>query len=182
MADDEPDQRGPALTVTALDWFNAAPAAELLAALRACCAADSWGASVAAGRPYPGEDALYAASAAATAALDAAGLGQALAGHPRIGERPVAHGGAWSRQEQAGVAGAAEGILGQLAAANAAYERRFGHVYLVCATGKDAPELLGICRSRLANDPATERGVVLGELAQINALRLRKLLQQENSR
>jgi 2-oxo-4-hydroxy-4-carboxy-5-ureidoimidazoline decarboxylase len=117
-----------------------------------------------------------------TAALDDAGLGQALAGHPRIGEQLASHGGAWSRQEQAGVAEAGDDVRGQLAAANAAYEQRFGHVYLVCATGKSAAELLAVCQSRLANDPAAERWVVLGELAKINQLRLRKLLYPESSR
>jgi 2-oxo-4-hydroxy-4-carboxy-5-ureidoimidazoline decarboxylase len=165
-----------------LDWLNAAPDADLRTALSACCAADSWVARVGGGRPYPDEDALYAASDAATAALDDAGLGQALAAHPRIGERAAGHNGAWSRQEQAGVAGAGDALRGQLAAANAAYEQRFRHVYLVCATGKSAAELLAACRSRLGNDPATERRVVLGELATINQLRLRKLLAPESSR
>src|SRR6185437_1616997 len=66
-----------------------------------------------------------------------------------------------------------------LAEANAAYEQRFGQVYLVCATGKSAEELLAICRSRLGNDPATERSVVLAELAKISRLRLGKLLTGE---
>jgi len=72
-------------------------------------------------------------------------------------------------------------LRGQLAAANAAYEQRFRHVYLVCATGRSAAELLAVCRSRLGNDLATERQVVLGELAKINQLRLRKLLAPESS-
>ncbi|MGH2895597.1 MAG: 2-oxo-4-hydroxy-4-carboxy-5-ureidoimidazoline decarboxylase, partial [Solirubrobacteraceae bacterium] len=83
---------------------------------------------------------------------------------------------AWSRCEQAEVATAGTGLLEELAAANAQYERRFGHVYLVCASGRGAAELLAICRARLDNDPETERGVVLGELAKINRLRLGKLL------
>jgi 2-oxo-4-hydroxy-4-carboxy-5-ureidoimidazoline decarboxylase len=165
-----------------LDWLNAAPDADLRAALSACCAADSWVSRVGGGRPYPDADALYAASDTATAALDDAGLDQALAAHPRIGKRAAGHNGAWSRQEQAGVAGADDALRGQLAAANAAYEQRFGHVYLVCATGRSAAELLAVCQSRLGNDPATERRVVLGELAKINQLRLRKLLAPESFR
>lgn len=77
------------------------------AALRRCCAADAWVASVLAGRPYRDEDALGAASDAATTALDDTGLAQSLAGHPRIGER--AH-SAWSRQEQSGVARANDDV------------------------------------------------------------------------
>ena len=70
-------------------------------------------------------------------------------------------------------------VIDKLAAANAEYEELFGHVYLVCATGKSAQELLAICEARLANDPDTERGVVLDELAKINRLRLTKLLHAE---
>ena len=146
-------------------------------ALRQCCAADAWVAGVLAGRPYPDEEALGARSDSVTAALDDTGLAQALAGHPRIGER--AH-SAWSQQEQSGVADAGADVREQLAAANAEYERRFGHVYLVCASGRSADELLAVCRSRLDNDPATERGVVIAELAKINRLRLGKLLRGES--
>jgi 2-oxo-4-hydroxy-4-carboxy-5-ureidoimidazoline decarboxylase len=67
----------------------------------------------------------------------------------------------------------------RLAAANAAYEQRFGHVYLVCATGKSALELLAICEARLANTAELERAVVLQELAKINRIRLTKLLHPE---
>jgi 2-oxo-4-hydroxy-4-carboxy-5-ureidoimidazoline decarboxylase len=144
-------------------------------ALRRCCAADAWVTRVRAGRPYADLDALDAASDAATLALDETGLAQALAGHPRIGER--VH-GAYSRQEQSGVADADAELRARLAAANAAYEERFGHVYLVCATGRSAAELLTVCQTRLGNDAATERAVVLDELAKINRLRLRKLLEE----
>lgn len=162
--------------------FDVAPDDELRDRLRSCCAADAWVEEMVVGRPYRSEVALYAASDHATAQLDARGLEQALAGHPRIGDAAPAHGGdgrsaAWSRGEQAGVATAGADVLGELAAANAAYEQRFGHVYLVCASGRSAVELLGVCRARLANDPETERRVVLEELAKINRLRLGKLLE-----
>lgn len=152
--------------------------------LVSCCAAASWAERVLAGRPYAERAELWAVSDAATVELDDIGLGQALAAHPRIGERVVAHastdrGGAWSRQEQSGVATAVADVLTALAAANAEYERRFGHVYLVFAAGRSAAELLDVCRARLDNDPETERGVVLNELAKINRLRLDKLLSEE---
>lgn len=164
--------------------FNAAPDAELRVRLHSCCAAETWAQQLVTGRPYRSEAALFAASDRATAGLDATGLEQALAGHPRIGDSPAAHGGdgrsaAWSRGEQAGVATAGADLLAELAAANAAYEQRFGHVYLVCAAGRDAAELLAVCQSRLGNDAETERGVVLEELAKINRLRLAKLLEEE---
>jgi 2-oxo-4-hydroxy-4-carboxy-5-ureidoimidazoline decarboxylase len=139
---------------------------------------------VLAARPYATAAELFAASDAAVGELDDAGLSQALGGHPRIGERQSAHTGedrasTWSRQEQAGVASAEAELLAAIAVANAEYERRFGHVYLVCATGRSAAELLDVCRARLDNDRETERGVVLGELAKINRLRLTKLLSEE---
>jgi 2-oxo-4-hydroxy-4-carboxy-5-ureidoimidazoline decarboxylase len=168
----------------ALSAFNAAADAQLRVRLRSCCAAELWVQRVLAARPYATESELFAASDDATAALDQAGLGQALAGHPRIGERVPTHAGeersgAWSRQEQAGVTNAEAELLAAMAAANVEYERRFGHVYLVCATGRSAAELLDVCRARLDNDHETERDVVLEELAKINRLRLIKLMSEE---
>lgn len=165
-----------------VDTFDVAPEDQLRERLRSCCAAEAWVEKMVIGRPYRSEAALYAASDHATAELDAGGLEQALAGHPRIGGAAPAHGGdgrsaAWSQGEQARVATAGADVLGELAAANAAYEQRFGHVYLVCASGRSAAELLAVCRARLENDPETERGVVLEELAKINLLRLGKLLE-----
>jgi 2-oxo-4-hydroxy-4-carboxy-5-ureidoimidazoline decarboxylase len=170
----------------ALAAINMPGDAELRERLAACCAAESWVERLLAARPYADADELLEASDAATAALDEDGLAQALAGHPRIGDRPSAHAGGdraagWSNHEQSGVAGAGADLLAALAAANAEYERRFGHVYLVCASGRSATELLDVCRARLENDPMTERGVVLEELAKINRLRLRRLLSEEMS-
>ncbi|MEO8888618.1 MAG: 2-oxo-4-hydroxy-4-carboxy-5-ureidoimidazoline decarboxylase [Jatrophihabitantaceae bacterium] len=150
-------------------------------ALHRCCAAQSWISSIDGGRPYRDEDALGDASDEATAALDAAGLAEALDGHPRIGQQAPSHSGAWSRQEQAGVSAADGSVRADLAAANAAYEERFGQLYLVCATGRSADQLLALCRARLTNDPRTEHAVVLDELAKINRLRLGKLLHAESS-
>ena len=163
-----------------LTAFNSATADELRDPLRACCEAEPWIEAIIAGRPYADEQQLGAVSDAATAALSDVALGCALAGHPRIGERVLDD--AWSSQEQSGVADASADVHAQLAAANAEYERRFDHVYLVCATGRSAEELLEICRARLDNDPATERRVVLSELAKINRLRLGKLLHPETVR
>jgi 2-oxo-4-hydroxy-4-carboxy-5-ureidoimidazoline decarboxylase len=157
-----------------LDSFNAARAEELRAPLHACCDAEMWVEAIIDGRPYADEDALAAASDAATAGLNDIALGHALAGHPRIGER--IHSGAWSTQEQSGMNTADAELRARLAESNALYEKRFGHVYLVCATGKSASEMLAICRSRLDNAPEVERRVVLDELAKINRLRLTKLL------
>jgi 2-oxo-4-hydroxy-4-carboxy-5-ureidoimidazoline decarboxylase len=153
--------------------FNALPADQARAALLACCRADRWAGQLTAGRPYPSLAALQARAAGALTDEDVA---EALAGHPRIGQSPAAGHSSWSRSEQSGVADAGDQVKAELAAGNQAYEARFGHIYLVCATGRSAPELLSILRGRLANDPGAERQVVRGELIKINDLRLAKLL------
>jgi 2-oxo-4-hydroxy-4-carboxy-5-ureidoimidazoline decarboxylase len=84
--------------------------------------------------------------------------------------------GEWSRQEQAGVAGASVDTMAALAAGNEAYEERFGQVFLICATGLSAAEMLAALRTRLGNDPDTEAKIVREELRKITGLRLRKLL------
>ena len=114
---------------------------------------------------------LLAAADAAWAARDPGDLDAAMAGHPRIGERRLS---GWSAGEQAAVGEDAE-TLTALADANAAYEQRFGHVFLICATGRGPAEILAELNRRMAHDPATEREVAAAEIGKINALRLRKL-------
>ncbi|MHA6782181.1 2-oxo-4-hydroxy-4-carboxy-5-ureidoimidazoline decarboxylase [Pseudonocardia saturnea] len=141
--------------------------------LLAVCAAPGWAARVAAGAPYDSLDALLAA---ADAALTDADLDAAMAGHPRIGDRTA---GGRSRQEQSAVGSAADDVLDALAAGNRAYEERFGHVYLVCATGRSAEDLLATLHARLGHDARTERAVALAELAAINRIRLTQLVTEE---
>mgnify|MGYP001122148948 CR=1 FL=1 len=114
-----------------------------------------------------------ALQAAASDALRDSDLDDALDGHPRIGDR-VSSG--VSAREQAAVTTAGDEVRDALALGNRAYEARFGHVYLVCASGRSAEDLLATLQARLANDPATERKVALGELADINRLRLQHLV------
>jgi 2-oxo-4-hydroxy-4-carboxy-5-ureidoimidazoline decarboxylase len=127
---------------------------------------------VAAGRPYRSAEALQAAAAAALTGDD---LDEAMAGHPRIGDRSA---GGQSRREQGAVATAGADVLTALAEGNREYEERFGHVYLVCASGRSADDLLATLRARLRNDPATERAVALRELEAINRLRIARLVGQ----
>jgi len=108
----------------------------------------------------------------ALAVLSEGDVDDALAGHPRIGER----GGATSRREQSDVRG--EETLAALAQLNRTYEERFGHVYLVAASGRTGEELLDVLRSRLLNDRETERRVVREELGTINRLRLTRLVEE----
>ncbi|WP_338024672.1 2-oxo-4-hydroxy-4-carboxy-5-ureidoimidazoline decarboxylase [Amycolatopsis thermalba] len=164
-----------------LQQFHALPAEEAERELRACCAARDWAAQVAAGRPYADVDAVCAAADAALADLDWAGITEALAAHPRIGDRAGGTGreAAWSRQEQAAAATGDEAVRRELAEANAEYERRFGRVFLICAAGLPAATILGRLRERLGHDEETERAVVREELREIVRLRVRRWLEGE---
>ncbi|QYC40597.1 OHCU decarboxylase [Nonomuraea coxensis DSM 45129] len=163
-------------TPIALAAFNAAPAGQAEQELRACCSSAAFAARVAAGRPYGDLAGLLAAAEAAAGELAWPDVLEALAAHPRIGERPAGTGreAAWSRQEQSGVE---DGLRAALAAGNRDYEARFGHVYLVCATGLDGAELLARLRERLGNDEERERAAVRAELAKITRLRLARLME-----
>lgn len=159
-----------------LERLNTAPRAELERLLREICASRRWAAALAATRPWPDRAALLAAAEAAVSGLGAEDLAEALAGHARIGAPE--EGDAASQREQAGVRGADEAVLRELREANAAYERRFGQVFLIRATGRSAGSILAALRERCRNDPATEREAVRGELAGINAIRIGRLLEE----
>ncbi|WP_433264087.1 2-oxo-4-hydroxy-4-carboxy-5-ureidoimidazoline decarboxylase [Actinosynnema sp. CS-041913] len=161
-----------------LEGFNSAPAAALRPLLTECLAVPRWVDAVLAGRPYPSEDAVLA-TADLAAELSDEEVRAALAGHPRIGEK-AGHDGVsarWSAAEQSGVA---ETPAERLRAANQAYEDRFGHLYLVCATGLSGAQVLADLASRLENPPHVELRVVSRELAKIAALRLRKVLHPDS--
>ncbi|MFJ5921700.1 2-oxo-4-hydroxy-4-carboxy-5-ureidoimidazoline decarboxylase [Kitasatospora sp. NPDC092948] len=165
----EPPPVSPALTALA-----AAEPDRLRTILLEICASPAWAAAVAASRPWSDPAELLAANATATSRLSASDLDEALAGHARIGA-PKA-GDAASAREQSGVRGVEPPVLGELAAANAAYEAKFGRIFLICATGRTAPDLLAALRERLPHDAATEAETVREELRRINELRLDRLL------
>lgn len=144
--------------------------------LLACCASRRWADELLARRPYGDLDSLRAVSARVLAEMSWPDIEEAMAAHPRIGERAAGPGreAGWSRAEQAGVADAGAEIQEDLAVGNLAYEERFGHVFLIAASGLSAPTMLTRLRERLGNDPETEREVVRAELAKIVDLRLGK--------
>lgn len=158
--------------------FNGLPAPEAEAGLLACCDVPSWAREVAAGRPYPDAAALTEAAIGVLDELAWDDVLRALAAHPRIGQRAegASREAAWSRQEQSGATTADEDVRTALIEANLAYEERFGHVFLIFATGRDAGQVLDAARERLANGPETERRVVRRELAAIVRLRLERLV------
>jgi 2-oxo-4-hydroxy-4-carboxy-5-ureidoimidazoline decarboxylase len=158
---------------TPLERFNVAEPAHAEQTLLACCAARRWADELLARRPYHDLAGLRRVSHTVFESLTWDDIAEALAAHPRIGERTAGTGqeAAWSRDEQAGADSATQE---DLAAGNVAYEERFGHVFLICATGLSGEEMLTALRERLGNDPDTERGVVRAELAKIVDLRLGK--------
>ncbi|MEU5881822.1 2-oxo-4-hydroxy-4-carboxy-5-ureidoimidazoline decarboxylase [Spirillospora sp. NPDC047279] len=166
-----------------LERFNALPAADAESDLLACCASRRWAAAVAGGRPYGDPAALLSAAATELAALDWADVREALDAHPRIGDRVAGRDreAAWSRGEQSGMDAAAESLRAAMVEGNRAYEERFDHVFLICATGRDAAEMLANLQARLGNDEEAERRVVRAELGEIVRLRLVKLLNTGDS-
>jgi 2-oxo-4-hydroxy-4-carboxy-5-ureidoimidazoline decarboxylase len=143
-----------------------------------CLDVDRWVEALLAARPFADRAALLAAADEHARALTAAEVDAALARHPRIGERPAGGGteSAWSRGEQAAFAGGTADVQRAFAEGQAAYERRFGRIYLVCASGRTDRELLADLRQRMDNDPDTEARVVAAELRRIALLRTGKVL------
>ena len=139
------------------------------------CSSPIWARRVLAGTPFPNVDALLDRADRVLAELPDAELDAALDGHPRIGAKVD---NASSAREQAAVTTAGDDVKAQLAEGNRKYDEKFGYVYLVCASGRSAEELLAILTDRLDNDPDTERRVMRSELAKINRLRLQRLLSE----
>ena len=152
-----------------LEEFDAAPADEAVAAMLACCASGRFAAVMAAGRPYPSTAAALAAVDAAFSSLTWPDVVEAMGGHPRIGARVTGQ----SATEQSGVADATRSAL---VAGNAAYEDRFGHVFLICATGLSGDQMLAALRERLTNNEEMERTVATTELRKITRRRVAKAL------
>jgi OHCU decarboxylase len=170
----------------ALARWNRLPIDEAMQAILPCCGSTAWAQGMVARRPLADGAALVAVSNETWRSLTPSDWMEAFQSHPRIGESrpssekpqsPPAQSVEWSAQEQrkVGHAEAQEKIT--LADANREYERRFNRIFIVCATGKSAPEILEILRRRLNNDAATELGEAAEQQRQITEVRLRKWLQ-----
>jgi 2-oxo-4-hydroxy-4-carboxy-5-ureidoimidazoline decarboxylase len=164
-----------------LDALPEARAAELLSA---CCGSARWVKAMLARRPFGCRDALLSAADEIWESLGSDDWREAFAHHPRIGQRHSAlpqheRGQAWSAGEQEAIDSAGDAVRQDLAAANREYEKRFGFIYVVCATGKTAEELLALARQRLATSPDQELAVAAAEQQKITRLRLEKLLRAD---
>lgn len=149
--------------------------------LERVCGCARWVAAMTARRPFGSDAALFAAADEEWAKIDREGVLEALAHHPRIGanvdelRKKFASTASWAANEQAGAAAASEETLHALREANLRYDARYGHVFVVCATGKSATEMLALLEGRMQNDPETELRVAAGEQAKITRIRLEKL-------
>ena len=153
---------------------NSLPAAAARDGLSGCCGARRWVDAMLAARPFASDRALFETAEQAWWTLSGGDWLEAFAQHPRIGERDK--GDARARSEQAGTAAAAAATRRALAAGNRTYEARFGHVFLVCATGRSADDMLHELERRLGNSPAVELRIAAQEQAKITRLRLEKLV------
>jgi len=140
--------------------------------LRRCCASECWASELATRRPFASDAALFSAADDVWWNLEPDDWREAFASHPRIGERG---GGAWSAEEQAGMSDAPTTLEVEIREGNRAYEAKFGHVFLICATGLSAAEMAAALARRLDNDPDTELRIAAAEQARITKLRLQKL-------
>jgi 2-oxo-4-hydroxy-4-carboxy-5-ureidoimidazoline decarboxylase len=160
--------------------LDLAPADEARQILTSCCGSSAWVLRMLRRRPFMRTDRLLALARDEWFGLTHTDWLEAFAHHPKIGDRDAltrrfavtAH---LSEREQRGVDGAPAGVLDQLAAGNQAYQDKFGYIFMVCATGRSAPEMLALLRARLPNDAATEIRIAAEEQAKITELRLRNL-------
>ncbi|MEM8865897.1 MAG: 2-oxo-4-hydroxy-4-carboxy-5-ureidoimidazoline decarboxylase [Planctomycetota bacterium] len=160
--------------------LNEMDAGERTAALERCCGSAAWVAAMQQAAPYRDDDHVLSRAESAWNSLSRDDWLEAFAAHPRIGDvdslrAKYSATKEWATGEQAGVESASDQIIERLATQNAAYEARFNHLFIVCATGKSADEMLGLLESRLHNSPEEELAIAAAEQLKITLLRLRKL-------
>ena len=165
----------------ALSRLDGMSEAEARAAFLRCCGSQRWAAAMSAGRPYREAAALFAAAEVHWNGLGREDWLEAFGHHPRIGDRDGLRAGfaatrAWAASEQAGASDADGAVQGALAEGNRRYEARFGHIFIVCASGRSAEAMLAGLAARLGNDSDQELRIAAAEQAKITRLRLEKLL------
>jgi allantoicase len=175
-----------------LEELNAMAEPDAVSELLRCCGSTRWARQMTAARPFADSVSLAATADIIWRSLGRSDWLEAFAAHPRIGAsdafaaagRPQSGGlrggdQRWSRQEQAGVAAGSNEVRQRLVQRNRDYETRFGYIFIVCATGKSADEMLALLESRLTHDSDDELRIAAEEQRRITALRLAKLLGAE---
>ncbi|MVN78508.1 2-oxo-4-hydroxy-4-carboxy-5-ureidoimidazoline decarboxylase [Hymenobacter sp. HMF4947] len=161
--------------------LNALPPAQRAEALATCCGASAWVAALNQQFPFATAEALYAEADRRWHHLAETDWREAFAHHPKIGDvkalkEKFASTATWAAGEQGAVRQASADTLAALVAGNEAYEQKFGYIFIVCATGKSADEMLALLQARLPHEPSQEIRIAVGEQAKITRLRLEKLL------
>ena len=167
--------------VGALARLNKLPPEKARAEFLRCCGSARWAEAMLQRRPYRSPAQLFGAARTAWESLHREDWLEAFGQHPRIGDLAslrtrFASTSEWASGEQGAVAQASEQILVQLSDGNRRYEQKFGYIFIVCATGKSAAEMLSMLEFRLPNSPAVEIRIAATEQAKITRLRLEKLL------
>lgn len=170
--------------MTKLSRWNKLPDEEAENEILPCCGSSSWAQIMAGMRPIDDEKVLFAISDATWKSLKCSDWDEAFRSHPRIGEsaEPLrssdsqARSAGWSAQEQQNIGFAGDDVKRELAEGNREYEKRFGRIFIVCATGKSPAEILEILRRRLHNEDAAELQEAGEQQRQIIQIRLRKWL------
>ena len=171
------------MTLT-LAQLDAMPDTEAAYKLAACCGSSKWVAAMVARRPYRTRDELLAVGDDVARSLGPEEWLEAFAYHPRIGERKSAAtassvAAAWSTSEQSASSTASIAVREALALANVEYEKRFGYIFIICANGRTASEILAELRKRIKNDPDAEMGIAASEQQRITRQRLEKLIPED---
>ena len=166
-----------------LAWLNELPADEAEYVFRDCCGSREWARLMAESRPFALLGQLFDRADSVWFSLATADCLEAFAEHPKISSKTPApiqqfRGASRSAGEQAGFDSAETDFSDRLAEANRLYEDKFGFIFIVCATGKSANEILAICRARLGNSLATELRIAAEEQRKITKVRLEKLLER----
>ena len=156
-----------------LEELNALAEDEAHAVFLRCCGSRRWAERMTAARPFADHDTMMAIGDIIWSALGREDWLEAFAAHPRIGEQAAQK---WASQEQSGAADASDDVKERLSERNRDYEARFGYIFIVCATGKSASEMLAILEGRLSNDSDRELPIAAEQQRQITRLRLAKLL------
>jgi 2-oxo-4-hydroxy-4-carboxy-5-ureidoimidazoline decarboxylase len=162
-------------------WNSLDPASAAREALP-CCGSQAWAATLASRRPITDERSLIDTSSSIWLGLSEDAWQEAFNSHPRIGERraevhATEESLRWSVQEQSTALSENDAAKLALEEANQRYEQKFGRIFIVCATGKTAPEILAILETRMKHDAATELREAAEQQRQITELRLRRWLE-----
>lgn len=163
-----------------MNWFNTLAAAEACTQLIACCQCVRWAETIAAARPYRDLQQVINASQGAWAQATDAEILEAFQGHPQIGDLDALRNKYkdTANAEQGQVTQADESVLLRLRDQNVAYREKFGFIFIVCATGKSAEEMLGLLEARINNSRALELVNGAAEQLKITEIRLNNLLSE----